>query len=147
MKIKVPHPSPAMVVAIVALFVALGGTALAFTLGRNSVHSKNIAPGAVRAKDLGKLTLHFGKIIDKDTTAFDGSFFYAIGHAVCDKGERVISGGLRQIAGNAGLVGQHIWMVESGPFPSKREWLVKMSSDLGGAARDDFVAVVSCLAK
>ena len=147
MKLKNLHHSPAMVVAVISLFVALGGTALAFNLGRNSVHSQNIAPGAVRARDLGKTTLRFGKVVDTDTTAFDGSFNYASGHAVCAKGERVISGGLRQIAGGAGSVGQHIWMVESGPLPSKREWFVTMNSDLGGAARQDFVVVASCLAK
>lgn len=111
------------------------------------MHSKNIAPGAVRSSDLGKTTLRFGKIHDTDTTALDGSFNIATGQAVCKKGERLISGGVRQIAGNPGLAGQHIWLVESGPVPSKREWFVKMNSDLGGAARQDFVPIANCLAR
>jgi hypothetical protein len=35
-----------------SIFIALGGTAVAFQLGRNSVKSKNIAPHAVRTSDL-----------------------------------------------------------------------------------------------
>jgi len=143
MKVKIPHPSPAMVVAMIALFVSLGGSAVAVSRGGDN----GSAPKAERAAGLGKLTLRFGKIVDKDTTPFDGSFFFAIGHAVCKKGERVISGGIRQIAGNPATDAQHIWMVESGPVPSKRAWYVKMNSDLGGSARSDFVVVASCARK
>jgi hypothetical protein len=143
MKIKIPRPSPAMVIAMIALFVSLGGSAVAVSQGGD----KSSAPRAERAGGLGKLTLRFGKLVDKDTTPFDGSFFFAIGHAVCKKGERVISGGVRQIGGNPGTDAQHIWMVESGPVPSKRAWYVKMNSDLGGAARSDFAVVASCAKK
>jgi hypothetical protein len=46
-------PSPAMVVAIVALFVALGGAAYAgVTLSNNSVRSKTIVNGQVKTVDL-----------------------------------------------------------------------------------------------
>jgi hypothetical protein len=135
MKLKIPHPSPAMAVALVALFIALGGSAFAFSNGSSST--------ADRASARGKLTLRFGKLVDKDSTPFDGSFFFAIGHAICKKGERVISGGVREI-NNSGSDGQHIWMVESGPVPKKRGWYVQMNSDLGGAARKDFVVVATC---
>jgi len=54
----------------------------------------------------------------------------------------VISGGVREVHG--GNDGQHIWMVESGPVPSKRGWYVQMNSDLGGAARKDFLVVATC---
>jgi hypothetical protein len=135
MKLKIPHPSPAMAIALVALFIALGGTAFAFSNGRSST--------ADRAGARGKLTLRFGKLVDKDSTPFDGSFFFAIGHAICKKGERVIAGGVREI-NNSGSDGQHIWMVESGPVPKKRGWYVQMNSDLGGAARKDFLVVATC---
>lgn len=134
MKVRNPRLSPSMVIALIALFLSLGGSAIAVTRSGNH--------GANRMPTRGKLTLRFGKIIDKDTTPFDGSSFYAFGHAICNKGERVISGGIRQRHG--GYVGQHIWMVESGPVPSKRGWYVSMNSDLGGAAREDFVVVVNC---
>jgi len=54
-----------------------------------------------------------------------------------------LSGGIRQIAGGAGVI-SHIWTVESGPVPSKRGWYVSMNSDLGGAARSDFLVVANC---
>ena len=136
MKLRIPHPSPAMAVAMIALFVALGGTAFAFS-------SNSGSSTADRAGGHGNLTLRFGKLVDRDTTPFDGSFFFATGHAICKKGERVISGGIRQIAGGAGVI-SHIWTVESGPVPKKRGWYVSMNSDLGGAARSDFVVVANC---
>lgn len=136
MKLRIPHPSPAMAVAMIALFVALGGTAFAFS-------SNSGSSAADRAGDRGKLTLRFGKLVDTDSTQFDGSFNYAAGHATCKKGERVISGGVRQIAGGAGVI-SHIWTVESEPVPKKRGWYVSMNSDLGGAARKDFLAVANC---
>jgi hypothetical protein len=40
------------VVAYLALFVALSGTAYAASLGKNSVHSKQLAPGSVRASEI-----------------------------------------------------------------------------------------------
>jgi hypothetical protein len=125
-----------MAVAMIALFIALGGTDFAF--------SDNSNPGtADRAGGRGKPTLRFGKLVDRDGTQFDGSFAEAFGHATCDKGERIISGGVRQIAGGAGVI-SHIWTVESGPIPKKRGWYVSMNSDLGGSARSDFVVVVNC---
>lgn len=136
MKLRIPHPSPAMAVAMIALFIALGGTGFAFS-------SNNGSSTADRAGGRAKLTLRFGKIVDRDTTQFDGSFFFATGHAICKKGERVISGGIRQIAGGAGVI-SHIWTVESGPVPKKRGWYVSMNSDLGGAARSDFLVVATC---
>jgi hypothetical protein len=44
-------PSPAMLVAIVALVAALTGSAVALQ-GKNSVKSNDIAPGAVKGKDI-----------------------------------------------------------------------------------------------
>lgn len=134
MKIKTARPSPAMVVAMIALFASLGGTALAVSGGEEK---------ATSSAKRGKLSLRFGKILDRDTTPFDGSFNPVTGHAICKKSERVISGGIRQIAGGAGVI-SHIWTVESGPVPSKRGWYVSMNSDLGGAARNDFVVVANC---
>ena len=46
------RPSPSMLVAIVALFAALGGTAIALP-GRNTVKSADIAPKNVKQSDLG----------------------------------------------------------------------------------------------
>jgi hypothetical protein len=47
------RPSPAMAVALIALFVALGGSSYAaVTLAKNSVKAKQIAPNAVRASEI-----------------------------------------------------------------------------------------------
>lgn len=135
MKVRISRPSPALVIAMIALFVSLGGSAVAV--------SRSGDQGAERAASRGKLTLRFGKIFDRDGTPFDGSFFVATGHAICKKGERVISGGVRE-TNPPGSDGQHIWVVESGPVPNKRGWYVQMSSDLGGAARKDFAVVATC---
>lgn len=138
MKVKISRPSPAMVVALIALFASLSGSALAVSRSGQGSGTK-----LERAATRGNLTLRFGKIVDRDTTPFDGSFFIATGHAICKKGERVISGGVRQMGGSATNI-QHIWLVESGPVPSKRGWYVSMNSDLGGAARKDFLVVANC---
>lgn len=128
------RPSPAMLIALVGLFVALGGQAFGYGLGGDSA----------RPSSSGKYTLRAGKIADTDTTPGDGLFNVARGHANCKQGERLISGGVRVRGGNV-FGGQQISMVESGPVPKKREWAVAMNSDLGGAARQDFVVFAYCL--
>ena len=60
MKIRNARLSPALAIAMIALFVTLGGSAFAVTSGD-------------RASTRGKLSLRFGKLVDRDTTAFDGS--------------------------------------------------------------------------
>jgi hypothetical protein len=49
-----PHLGFANVVSALALFIALGGSAYAVTLGKNDVKSRNIAPRAVKKSDLHK---------------------------------------------------------------------------------------------
>lgn len=44
-------PSPAMIVAVIALVAALGGSAVALQ-GKDSVKSNDIAPGAVKGRDI-----------------------------------------------------------------------------------------------
>ena len=46
------RPNSAHVISLIALFVALGGSAYAISLGKNAVKSKNIAKGAVKTSDL-----------------------------------------------------------------------------------------------
>lgn len=54
------RPSPAMVVSVVALFVALSGSALA--LQANSVRSRHIVDGAVKSRDLKSGAVERGKL-------------------------------------------------------------------------------------
>lgn len=135
MKRKGKRISPSMAIAMIALFVALTGNAVAFQLGRNSVG----------ARELANPVLRFGKLHDTDTTAGDGQFNEATGHAKCKRGETLLGGGVRLRAG--GDVAPHAWVVESAPQLSARQMNARVSSDLGGAARKDFVVVASCLPK
>ncbi|HET8861841.1 MAG TPA: hypothetical protein VFM94_01155 [Solirubrobacterales bacterium] len=137
MKLKSKRISPSMVIALIALFASLAGNAVAFQLGRNSVG----------ARELANPVLRFGKLHDTDTTASDGQFREAKGHAACKRGELLLNGGVRLHAG--GDVAPHAWEVESAPQRSKGRWRwnATLSSDLGGAARNDFVVVATCLPK
>jgi hypothetical protein len=146
MKITPHRPSVSLLISLLALFIALGGSALAYNLGRNSVSSRQIAPHSVRASDLGALKLRSGRIDDRDTTGGDGVFNFASGHAQCKPGEQLVSGGVRLRATSGVFPGHHASIVESGPVPNQREWAVTLNSDLGGAARSDFVVFAYCLA-
>ena len=140
------RPSPAMIVALVALFVALGGSALGYGLGREGGGSGTAAETYARAAHHhAHYRLRSGKIIDSDTTPGDGSFNDAVGHAFCKHGERLISGGVRLRGGLGGVFpGLHVALVDSGPAPKRGEWAVTLSSDLGGEARKRFVVFAYC---
>ena len=49
---RIPRPGPGTVLGMLALMVALGGTAAADLAGTNTVVSNDIAPNAVRASDI-----------------------------------------------------------------------------------------------
>lgn len=81
------RPSPALIIACLALFVALGGVGYAaFKLKPNSVKTKNIKNGAVKEKKIadGAVTTRkiadgavtTGKIADKAVTS--GKFFLSV---------------------------------------------------------------------
>jgi hypothetical protein len=66
------RPSPALLVAIVALVVALAGTGYAATsLPKNSVASRQIAKGAVHNSDLGSGAVTSSKVRDRSLLAKD----------------------------------------------------------------------------
>ena len=57
------RPSPAMAVALVALFVALGGSSYAaITLNKNSVKSKHIGNGQVKRADIQNDAINSSKV-------------------------------------------------------------------------------------
>ena len=143
MKIRLGRPSPAMAVALLALFLAVGGNVVAYGLGRNSVHSRDIAPRAVKASDLGSLRIRRGPIVDPDPIAHDGIYTGAGGRAHCKRGERLISGG----SGQRGETGTpYMRVVDEGPERAEGAWRVRWASDMGGAAAEKFVVVAYCLA-
>ena len=130
MKIQFRH----LLITLVATFVAL------FTLSAGAPAQSG--QSSARPAAHGKIKYRFGKIVDTDTTANDGQFNYAHGKARCKHGERLISGGLRWHRGSITAIVGHFQLVASGPI--KREWAVTASSDMGGAARADFVVVATC---
>lgn len=65
------RPTPAFVLAIVALMVALGGSAVAAGLVPNSVKSKHIANGQVKKQDLGANSVRGEKVLDGSLTGLD----------------------------------------------------------------------------
>jgi hypothetical protein len=70
-QMRIPHPklNYAKVVATIALFVALGGAAVAAGLPKNSVGAKQLKPGAVTAAKIKRGAVTSGKIAPKAVTA------------------------------------------------------------------------------
>lgn len=62
--------SPALVISCVAVFLALGGTALA-AVGKNTVRSAHIVDGTVRTIDLRDSAVNSAKVADESLTAAD----------------------------------------------------------------------------
>jgi hypothetical protein len=56
------RPSPALVIACIALFVALTGSALAVGVGKNTVRSPQIVDGTIRTIDLRDNSVAAGKV-------------------------------------------------------------------------------------
>jgi hypothetical protein len=56
------RPSPALLIACLALFMALGGTALAVGVAKNSIRSAQIVDGTVRTLDLRDNSVNAPKI-------------------------------------------------------------------------------------
>lgn len=62
-RLKLHTPSPAMIVAAIALFIALGGAAYAgVTLSNNTVRSNHIVNGQVKTVDLASLSVSNAKL-------------------------------------------------------------------------------------
>jgi hypothetical protein len=79
----IPRPSPAMVVALIALVVAIGGTAAAlpgkFTVGRD-----DLRPASVGARALGSMYIGNSLVLEsQDSVANDGEFTESVGTIVC----------------------------------------------------------------
>jgi hypothetical protein len=65
------RPSPALVIALVALFAALSGSAIAAGIAKNSVRSAQIVDGTVRTIDLHDSAVNSTKVADQSLTAND----------------------------------------------------------------------------
>lgn len=65
------RPSPALVIACLALFAALTGSAIAAGVAKNSVRSAQIVDGTVRTIDLHDNAVTSAKVADQTLTAND----------------------------------------------------------------------------
>ncbi len=97
MKIRVSRPSPAMVVAVVALVAALSGTAYA-ALGKNSVGSRQLKAKSVTAGKIANNAVTSAKVAANSLTGKDINVG-ALG--------TVPSASNAASAGNSGTVGGH----------------------------------------
>lgn len=69
MRKRVPRPSPAMLIALLALCLSVGGTAIAAVkLGKNAVKTKNIKNGAVTESKIAGNAVTEGKIAGNAVT-------------------------------------------------------------------------------
>ncbi len=71
---RIPRPSPAMVVAVISLIVAIGGTAVALP-GKFSVGRDDLKKSSIGARSLGRMLLeHRQGLTSADVTERDGVF-------------------------------------------------------------------------
>lgn len=114
-----PKLTYANVVASIALFVALGGTSFALTLGKDSVKSKNIAREAVRASDIAKGAVNSVKVKDGSLLAGDFKAGQLPTGPTGPKGEKGATGpkGAQGIPGISGLERQAKVSAENSESP------------------------------
>jgi hypothetical protein len=162
--LKLGRPSPAMVVACIALVIALGGTGYAATqLPAKSVGQKQLRNGAVGNLQIRDRAITSGKIRNGEVKAADlakgilpaaASTVHqvsgepiapgAVGaaSATCDPGQRATGGG----GGFAGPAVTNDKMVDSIPVGDERpvvRWRVSLFN--GGTAPRTPVAYVLCV--
>lgn len=79
----IPRPSPAMVVALIALVVAIGGTAAALP-GKFTVGQDDLKKSSIGARALGQAALAQTRSVrSKDPVAKDGQFTETEGEIKC----------------------------------------------------------------
>ena len=79
----IPRPSPAMVVAIIALVIAIGGTAVALP-GKFTVGQDDLKNSSVGARALGKVIVGYSQVVpSQDPTAADGEYTDTEGSIKC----------------------------------------------------------------
>lgn len=99
------RPSLALVVALLALVASLGGTAYAAQVApKNSVVSKSIKKGAVKAPDMAQIVAEYAyspQTADADGTTNGGDHGVASAEVQCPAGTKVISGGAHWVDSDA----------------------------------------------
>jgi hypothetical protein len=171
------HLSYANVMATVAVFLALGGSAYALSLGKNSVKSRNIAKGAVKTADIANKAVSRAKLREGAVPGFalaNGSVgadqlsdivvrskevpvpdasIARTGPASCQKNERPVGGGAFANPGayQASIVGSYPLVASnipgSGPPGKFDGWEAMVLNPAGDVTAVTGIAYVLCLKK
>ena len=156
------RPSPAGVLAFIALGIAIGGTATALpgtrTVQDNDLRTNSVTARAIRADHVREAELQAGAVQDEElgdivvreasTAIPDGGSGRA--EASCDAGERMIGGGgaTQQSAPDAIFHGSHP-SVGGGLAPVNGNgfdaWNAKATNEIGNLATVDVKAWAICL--
>lgn len=127
---KIRWPSPAMSVAMLALFVALGGTAFASASGRIPVHGARSTAHPTKSRPLktAALTILNRSLTFDIAARTDGDYV-----AQCAAGEHAVAGGWQPhtIVRLAQFEGKHpdlpdIWGLQTGPTANGKGWHVML---------------------
>jgi hypothetical protein len=158
MKRRLKAPSPALVISLIALFVALGGTTYAATsLRKNSVGTAQLKNGAVTKKKINKKTIAALKgnqgppaganAIVRSAQFVVGAHSQNGGVVLCQAGERATGGGLTP----GGITAGQIIPLENapansagqvaGPGQAPQGWFVVLSNALGSPITGTVYAV------
>lgn len=91
-KRKLGRPSPAMIVAVVALIVALGGTAYAAgQINGNSIRKHSIGGGKLKKKALTGYQINLGKLGEVPLAKRTTHTFWAVVHNPAGKGNATLT--------------------------------------------------------
>jgi hypothetical protein len=131
----------ANVTSMIALLVALSGTALA--LQDNTVKSRHIDNGHVRSPDLGALKVRYkdGKRLNSAGTPEDGLYETSEMLIKCREGETAITGGAGFINEGLEFGNEEQWIQDSYPtffnaqFEDPTAWYVAGGNDSGDPTR------------
>lgn len=111
------HLSYANVMATIAVFIALGGGALAVSIGKNDVGSREIAKNAVRSGELKNDTAK-GKDVDESSLGQVPSAANATSAGTADQATTATNAGSAANAEQLGGVGPNGFIRYGAPIPS-----------------------------
>ena len=150
-KLKEHAGVAALIVAVMAVFVALTGIAGALPgskgvdkndLNKNVVKSKNVAPDALTGADINEGTLNVGgglNVVQRKANlgpiAGGGA---GEGTASCNGNEKVIGGGFAAVTGNGRLDGSR---AATNPQGVPTGWIISIANPNAGAATFEIYAL------
>jgi hypothetical protein len=167
---RVPRLNSAHVIALIALFVALGGSAYAVTAGKNTVKSRSIAKGAVKTSDIANKAVSAAKLkpgaVPANAIAANSIDSGKLGPVVtrkatvglldnstntatvyCKAGEQLLGGGSSAVAGDVFEDASTPTQVNHDPEEGApaQGWLATYTNPAGGSATATIFAWAICL--